>query len=506
MPSSTDRLTKLESAVLDAVNEGAADAESVLKDLIRTRSGSGSEGTSGDPASVVGKVFAAASGHGTSVESQAVAENSENVIEILRAPGPRTFVIEAHMDAVPEGETKTWLDGDPYSAAEGWVEYLGDNRIALDMRSARFQATIRSRMSKVWEKYRAPGRRRILYGRGSFDNKGCVVSALLAMRALSAACARGGVRLGGSVIAAYTVDEEESVTGIMRFACDPDSWLATHGRLSGPTDADGMLTEISGVALDGSYGWVPVVGHRGAVQLAITTRGRAAHAATPELGVNAVEAMARIIVALSDGQGEIASSLANALETSLLGPISFAVGSTIVGGGVKAVRREGQPAVDRAGVNAVPDWCEATVDIRFPQGRHHPADTELTKDRVVAAVRDYLDSHVPRAGWAYEIRELVWGPPVAMAPSFDRAAELTLIQQERRRAAQVLGYEPDLETAPGGTDATFMIHRARIPTIVELGPAGGLSHDVHEFVEVDSVIEGAKILALLALDRLGLAD
>lgn len=506
MPSSTDRLTRLEAAVLDAVLEGAVDAESILIDLIRTRSGSGSEGTAADSSSVVGKVFAAASGHGTVVESQAVAPNSENVIEILPGQGHHTFVIEAHTDAVPEGEMQRWLEGDPYSAAEGWVEYLGDDRIALDMGSARFEATIRSRMSKVWEKYRAPGRRRIVYGRGSFDNKGCVVAALLAMRALAQACARTGLRLGGSVIGAYTVDEEESVTGIMRFACDPDSWLATHGHLSGPTDADGMLTEISGVALDGSYGWVPVVGHRGAVQLAITTRGRAAHAATPELGVNAVEAMARIIVAISDGRTEIATRLENVLETSLLGPISFAVGSTVVGGGVRSVRRDAQPVVDRAGINAVPDWCEATVDIRFPQGRLHPADTEQTKDRVVAAVRDYVDTHVPRDGWTYEIRELVWGPPVAMAPSFERAAALLLVEQERRRAAQVLGYEPELETAPGGTDATFMIHQARIPTIVELGPAGGLSHDVHEFVELDSVIAGAKILALLAIDRLGLAD
>jgi acetylornithine deacetylase/succinyl-diaminopimelate desuccinylase-like protein len=507
MPSSTDRLTKLETAVLDAVQEGAAGAELILRDLIRTRSGSGSEGTAADSSSVVGKVFAAASSHGTVVESQPVAANSENVIEVLPGPGRQSFVIEAHTDAVPEGEMQRWLDGDAYSAAEGWVEYLGGNRIALDMVSARFEATIRSRMSRVWEKYRAPGRRRILYGRGSFDNKGCVVSALLAMKALTEACTRTGVRLGGSVIGAYTVDEEESVTGIMRFACEPDSWLATHGHLSGPTGADGMLTELSGVALDGSYGWVPVVGHRGAVQLAITTRGRAAHAATPELGVNAVEAMARIIVAVSDGRTEIATRLANVLETSLLGQISFAVGSTVVGGGVRSVRREqGRPVVDRAGVNAVPDWCEATVDIRFPQGRHHPADVEQTKDRVVAAVRDYVDRHVPRDGWSYEIRELVWGPPVAMAPSFEQAAALPLVVQERRRAAEVLGYEPELETAPGGTDATFMIHQARIPTIVELGPAGGLSHDVHEFVEIDSVIEGAKILALLAIDRLGLAD
>ena len=492
--------------MLEAVDEGAAGAEAILKDLIRTRSASGLEGIAADAASVAGKVFAAALRHGTDVESQPVATKSENVVEVLGGPGHRVFVIEAHTDAVPEGERQRWLDGDPYSAAEGWVEYLGDNRIMLDMGTARYEATIRPRMSKVWEKYRGPGRRRILYGRGSFDNKGCVVSALLALEALALACKRTGLRLGGSVIGAYTVDEEESVTGIMRFACEPDSWLAAHGHLSGPADADGMLTQISGVALDGSYGWVPVVGHRGAVQLAITTRGQAAHAATPELGVNAVEAMARIIVALADGRDEIAARLAGVLDTSLLGPISFAVGSTIVGGGVKEVRREGTPVVDRAGVNAVPEWCEATVDIRFPQGRHYPTDTEGTKNRVVAAVRDYVDHHVRREGWTYEVRELVWGPPVAMASSFELAAALPLVQQERTRAAQVLGYEPELETAPGGTDATFMIHQARIPTIVELGPAGGLSHDVHEFVEIDSVIDGAKILALLAIDRLGLAD
>lgn len=492
--------------MLAAVDEGAAGAEDVLRQLIRTRGPSGCEGTAADASTVAGQVFAAASRHGTQVEAQAVAANSENVIEVLPGPGRQVFVIEAHTDAVPEGEASRWLDGDAYSAAEGSVEYLGDNRVALRVGGARYEATIRSRMSKIWERRPKGATRRIVYGRGSFDNKGCVASALLAMEALAKACERCAVRLGGSVIAAYTVDEEESVSGIRRFACDPDSWLAAHGHLSGPRDAGGMLTGISGVALDGSYGWVPVVGHRGAVQLAITTRGKAAHAATPELGVNAVEAMARIIVALSDGREEITRSLAGVLETALLGPLSFAVGSTIAGGGVRAVRRDGSPVVERAGVNAVPDWCEATVDIRFPQGRRHPEDTEETKARVVAAVREHLEARVPREGWTYEIAELVWGPPVAMAASFESAARLPLVMQERRRAAQVLGFEPDLETAPGGTDATFMINDAHIPTIVELGPAGGLSHDAHEFVEVESVIEGAKILALLAIDRLGVAE
>jgi acetylornithine deacetylase/succinyl-diaminopimelate desuccinylase-like protein len=451
---------------------------------------------------MVGKVFAAAKTHGTEVESQTVGRESENVIEVLRGAGDRSFVIEAHTDAVDAGEAERWHDGEPYSGAHGWVEYLGGEQVALHVDSARYQAAIRPRMARVWERHPID-RRPIVYGRGSFDNKGCVVSALIAMGALSHATSALGVRLGGSIVAGYTVDEEDGAAGVRRFAGAPDSWLATHGYLSGPTDGDGMLTRIAGVALDGSYGWVPVVGHRGGLQLAIRTRGRAAHAATPELGVNAVEAMSRIVVALVEGQSEIADRLAGSLETSLLGPVTIAVGTTIVGGGVRSVRMADTAHVDRTGVNAIPDWCEATVDIRFPPGRRYPADLEETKNRVLETVRDYLDALADGAIWSYEMREISLSWPVAMAPTLERAAQLPLVQDEVRRAAQILGHKPDLETAPGGTDATFMIHEARIPTMVELGPAGGLSHDVHEFVDMDSVVEGAKILALLAIDQVG---
>ncbi|HKW06766.1 MAG TPA: M20 family metallopeptidase [Candidatus Dormibacteraeota bacterium] len=489
--------------MIAAVDDSAAHGKAILADLVRTRGLSGSEGTTTDALSVVGKVFAAAKAHGTEVEAQPVAPGSENVIEILRGAPGRAFVIEAHTDTVDAGEPARWHDANPYSGAEGFVEYLGGNRVGVEVGSSRYEAQIRPRMSKVWEGYRTDRRRRILYGRGSFDNKGSVVSALLAMGALAHATSSLEVELRGSVIAAYTVDEEDGASGVQRFAAATDSWLATNRYLSGSVDADGMHTGIAAVALDGSYGWVPVVGHRGGVQLAIRTRGRSAHAATPELGVNAVEAMSRIVVALADGQAAIAARLASSLETSLLGSVTLAVGTTIAGGGVRSVRMGDTARVERTSVNAIPDWCEATVDIRFPQGRRYPADLDETKALVVDAVKEHIDARVDRHGWSYEVKEISSSWPVAMAPTLDEAAALPLVDSEIRRAAQILGRAPDLETAPGGTDATFMIHGARIPTMVELGPAGGLSHDVHEFVELDSVIDGAKILALMAIDQLG---
>jgi acetylornithine deacetylase/succinyl-diaminopimelate desuccinylase-like protein len=492
--------------VLEAVDSRAEAAIGMLQSLVQSPSPSLAEGRAADISSMVGKVHAAVLEHGSAVSVQSVGPDSDNIIETLGPRGDHAFVIEAHTDAVPEGDRARWLNGDPYSGAEGSVTYLGRDEVELDMGTETFRAHIRPRMSKIWERFRTARKRRIIYGRGSFDNKGCVASALLAMDALAAASQSTGVGLAGTVIAAYTADEEDGVAGVKRFACDQDSWLAANAFLSGPHDASGMLTAISGVALDGSYGWVPVIGHRGAVQLAITTHGRAAHAATPELGANAVEAMARIVVALADGVHEIRADLDQALETSLLGPVTLAVGSTIVGGGVRQVRFDQGRVVERAGVNAIPDWCEATVDVRFPQGRRYPLDSEQVKDVVVDVVRRHLERHVSTPGVTHDVRELVWGPPVAMAQNFESAAALPLIREQRERAAEVLGFVPELETAPGGTDATFMIHEARIPTIVELGPAGGLSHDVHEFVEADSVVEGAKILALLAISRVGVAD
>src|SRR4029077_8250140 len=132
----------------------------------------------------------------------------------------------------------------------------------------------------------------------------------------------------------------------------------------------------------------------------------------------------RIIVALTDGAKEVADRVADVLNPSLLGPLTMAVGNTLAGGGVRAVRMESAPSVERAGINAIPDWCEATVDIRFPQGMRHPSDIRETKDAVVAALRGYIDGHLDRGGWSYEIQELNSVPPVAMAPSFEQAAAL----------------------------------------------------------------------------------
>jgi acetylornithine deacetylase/succinyl-diaminopimelate desuccinylase-like protein len=486
------------------------DAEGVrlLRDLVRRKSLARQEGRVDQPGTLIALLRGELGRHGaTQVVEQPLGPTSQNLIEVLPGPAERCFVIDAHTDTVPEGRPDLWFDHDPFSAADGMVHYLGDRRIRLEVGSHQHEATIRDRMARVWETRRQQRSVPVVYGRGTFDNKAAVASTVMAMRALAAA----GAHLGGTLVAAYVADEEESASGVEALCVGPTSWLGQHGFLNGPRDASEFLSRISGVALDGSYGYTPVVGHRGSALLVLNVQGHAAHASTPFLGVSAVEQMSRLLVALADGQDQLVRErLLPLMDSELLGPPTLAIGTTIVGGGVRGVRRDGgQLVVERGGTNAVSDWCEATIDLRYPPGHDYPANLELFAERLRGEVERFLRERVPPDGWSFTLNlasERGGGLPCALGRTRDEAAQHPLVASARRAGERVLGYPPDVETAPGGTDATVMIHAARIPTLVELGAAGGLSHEYHEFVERDMIGAGARVLALMAIDLLGLTE
>jgi acetylornithine deacetylase/succinyl-diaminopimelate desuccinylase-like protein len=499
--------SEVERSIVGYLDEHDDDAVQLLRDLVRIRSLARCEGTVDQPNSLVARLRPEL-GHGdvAEVAVQPLGPTSQNLIEVLRGPGNRCFVIDAHTDTVPEGQPDRWFGNDPFSAAEGVVHYLGERRIRLDVGGHSHEVSIRDRMARVWETKRTVRSVPIVYGRGTFDNKAAVASTVMAMRALAAV----NVKLAGTLVAAYVADEEESASGVEALSVGPESWLGRHGFLDGPRDAQGFLTNVSGVALDGSYGYTPVVGHRGRVLLEVNVQGRAAHASTPFLGVSAVVQMSRLLAALADGQSDLVEQrLLPLMDAELLGPPSLAIGTTIVGGGVRAVVHDGDRlAIERGGTNAVADWCEATIDLRYPPGREYPSDRDTFPERIREEVERFLRERVPVGdGWSFAVRVPPGHAsyPCALGRSAADAARHPLVASAQRVGKRVLGYVPDVETAPGGTDATVMIHAGHIPTLVEMGAAGGLSHDYHEFVERDMITAGAKVLALMAIDVLGLS-
>lgn len=483
----------------------------LLRQLIRTPSVTGGEG-SHDQDGTVAHLLWAALGSDEGIERQVdpIAPDRDNLLGLLRgAAGGGIVVLDAHTDTVPAGDPERWLDADPFSAREGIVTYLGGNRVRLEVGDLVVERPVRPRLGRLWEArgYRSTP---VMYGRGAFDNKGPVAVATLATQALAAALAATGRRLRGTLVCALVVDEEAEMSGTRALAGGPPGgagggsggWLDRHGLLPDGVGPDGFRPGIWGVALDGSYGFVPVVGHRGIAQLLVRTRGQAAHAATPDLGVNAVTRMAAVLHALDSGREDLAARLAPLFADDLLEPASLALGTTIAGGGVVAVAHGAAgPRVERGGVNVVPDWCQATIDCRHPR----PADGDLAtvRERIAAAVRAFALERAALPGADLAVDALGGGPPCAILPSAAAASADRLVGAVLRHGEAISGFVPWVETAPGGTDATVLVNEGRIKTLVEFGPAGALAHEPHEFVERDQIAVGALILARVIVDILG---
>lgn len=493
---------KAQAAIDRAVAVVEPRAIDLLRRLIRTPSVTGNEGAHDDPASVAGILWSSLAGiPGLERAADAVLPGRENVLGVLRGDGPRVVVLDAHTDTVPPGDATTWHDGDPFSGADGEVEWLGSDRVRL-MVGGRVVAErpVRRRLGRLWDA-RDADRAPAIYGRGSFDNKGPVAVAWLATVALAEALAASGLRLGGASVCGFVIDEEDGMAGTAALAGGPGCWLDRAGLLPAASAGGGFRPDIWGVALDGSYGFVPVVGHRGIAQLLVRAHGQAAHAATPALGTNAVTRMAAALHALAANPGAVDAALAPLFRDDLLEPATLAIGTTIVGGGIRAVSEEAAGRrVERGGINVVPDWCEATIDCRHPRPADPSGDIRVRIAATIEAIAREL-SGLPAD--ALDVSVVGGGPPCAILASADEGPTDPLVGAVLRHGTAVSGFEPWVETAPGGTDATVMINRGGIRSIVEFGPAGAFAHEPHEFVERDQIAVGARILARSIVDLLG---
>jgi acetylornithine deacetylase len=162
--------------------------------------------------------------------------------------------------------------------------------------------------------------------------------------------------------------------------------------------------------------------------------------------------------------------------------------------------------VERSGLNSVPDWCEATLDIRLPRWTDFPEGVDDICDRLVDRVESVAAEAAPNVTFEARVPDDNFFPPVALSASTEAATDHPLVRTAATTTASRLGYDPGVDVAPGATDAAFLYHGSRIPTLVEYGPAGGLSHEALEYVERDQIVEGAKVMLELTLRELGVVD
>jgi acetylornithine deacetylase/succinyl-diaminopimelate desuccinylase-like protein len=164
-----------------------------------------------------------------------------------------------------------------------------------------------------------------LFGRGACDAKGSVAAMLSALCELAKSPQRP---VATEILFTGLIDEENAQAGSRALA------------------ASGLKADL---AIVGEPTRLQVVtAHKGTLWLQIETQGKSAHGARPELGRNAVHAMARIVDVL---ETRYATQLVRRRHP-LLGHATVSVG--VIAGGT-------QP-------NIVPDRCEIQVDRRTLPG------------------------------------------------------------------------------------------------------------------------------------------
>ena len=303
-----------------------------------------------------------------------------------------------------------------------------------------------------------------IFGRGVCDMKAGLAAAVYAAHAI----ARAGVTLPGTLEISGTVDEESGgFAGV--------AWLAEQGRIAKTRTDYVIIPEPLNVDRIS-------VGHRGVYWFELTIGGRMAHGSMPFLGVSAI-----------DGMTEVLSAIRRDLEPALAGRITSmpvvpdaARHATI---NVNAI--EGGQPIEGIQTPCVADRCRAVFDRRF------------LIEETFGRAKDEIDGLVKRAlsvvpGVEYELRDLMVVEPV-LTPH-----DSPVVSAVERAIARVLGRQATLVASPGTYDHKHVARIAGIPHCVAYGPGQlELAHQPDEYCRIDDLVNATKVLALAALDLMG---
>jgi acetylornithine deacetylase len=250
---------------------------------------------------------------------------------------------------------------------------------------------------------------------------------------MSAAAALAREDFRGKVSVALVADEEYASIGAQDF-------VKRH-------KANGcVLTEPSEGRL--------ILAHKGFVWAEIVAKGRAAHGSRWDLGVSAIAKMAKIVSALEEFDQQQLRSRTH----PLVGAASQHC-SLIRGG---------------SGLSTYAEECTLQVERRTLPG-------ELPEN-----VIKELETVVRSTGEEAEVRRLLDRPPLSCEPN------AKIANCVRESAKSVTGRLPETGGVGYWMDAALFA-AAGIPT-VNYGPAGAGAHEAVEWVDVESVLETAKVL------------
>ena len=330
-----------------------------------------------------------------------------NVVGTLRgAGGGRSLILNAHIDTVETGDATRWTHP-PFS---------GD---VVDGQ---------------------------LYGRGSLDMKGGLVTNLFALRALR----RAGLATAGDVIVESVISEEDGGAGA----------LATI--LRGYRADAAVITEPTGLQT--------VIAQGGSLVFRLHIEGLSAHAAVRDDGVSAIEKFALLHRALNEFEAERNRTLDHPLYAGIANKIPINIG-TIQGG---------------SWPSSVPEWLTAEGRAGLVPGENlaeFRAEFTAVIDRVAAA-DPWMREHPPRVEWFSG----------QFAPA-EIAADHPLTETVRAAHETVTGAESPVIAVTYGADMRHFLMFGEMPCLMYGAGDVRWAHYTDEHIDIDELLTATRTIA-----------
>ncbi len=289
----------------------------------------------------------------------------------------------------------------------------------------------------------------VMYGRGVAVSKADFATYAFALLALQSVAEH----MMGTVELHFTFDEEA-------------------GGLIGPKLLLDQAIVKPDYCISAGLAYSVVTAHNGVLHLEVTIRGKSAHAAAPETGHDALQAMTEVLAALYEERKEYAGRVS---KYAGIGHPNLTVG--LISGGINT--------------NVVPDKVTIRLDRRITP-EEDPAQVEAHLRLVIAkSVRDF-------PGIKSEIARVLLASPLRQLPGAE-----VLIEPLRRHGKEILGEEPKVEGVPLYTDARLYAE-AGIPTVgYGAGPRSFLEANGHR---ADEQLKLSDLTAATSIVALSLAE
>jgi len=271
-----------------------------------------------------------------------------------------------------------------------------------------------------------------LYGRGAYDMKAGLASIMYA-----AANARK-LNFRGDVIVTAVSDEEYASIGTSSVV---KQWRADAAIVTEPTELDIYIA------------------HKGFAWLEVETIGTAAHGSRPDLGVDAIVKMGKILAGLEELDRSLRAHPSHRLLKS------GSVHASLITGGQE--------------LSSYPDHCKLGIERRTIPGE--------TQESVEAEIQGIFD-HIARTDLDFKasVRTTLVREP------FEVPEDELIVQVVRRQATALLGRKPAIGSGTAWMDAA-LLSAAGIPTVI-FGPGGEGAHAVVEWADLEQLEQCSEVL------------